>query len=221
MIIAGFSPVRRALLAVSLSLLFIGSGAAVGSPAQLQPQAHRILVLGDSISAAYGMSLNQGWVALLQQRLQESQLDHSIINASISGETSGGGASRLPALLQQHQPAFVILELGGNDGLRGYPINKLRNNLERMITDSIKAGARVILVGMEIPPNYGSRYTNQFRQTYIELAQQYESPLVPEFLRSIGTRPELMQADGIHPTIEAQPLLMDQVWPVLEAVINE
>jgi acyl-CoA thioesterase-1 len=188
----------------------------------LQAQAREtgILVLGDSISAAYGMSLEQGWVALMAQQMAEDHgRPYRVVNASISGETTAGALRRLPGLLQQHAPDLVIIELGGNDGLRGYPIPKFRANLESMVALSREAGAEVILLPMEIPPNYGSRYTSAFRETYVAVADQKDVLLAPFILEGVATDPDLMQPDGIHPTPDAQPLMLENVLPtVLEAL---
>lgn len=179
-----------------------------------------ILVLGDSLSAAYGIDTREGWVTLLDQHLQShANSAYQVINASISGETTGGGLARLPALLNKYQPEIVILELGGNDGLRGFPIARLRQNLEQMIKLSQQSGARVLLLGMRIPPNYGTRYTQQFYDTYSDLAQQYDVALVPFFLDKVATKPSLMQADGIHPKAEAQALMLGNVLPVLKEML--
>lgn len=182
--------------------------------------APRLLVLGDSLSAAYGIEVQQGWVSLLEQRLA-AKYPHQVINASVSGETTGGGLSRLPALLKQHQPELVIVELGGNDGLRGYPLNVMKQQLAQIIETSRDAGAQVLLVGMQIPPNYGVRYTNRFRDTYTELADQYDLPLVEFLLADVALNAELMQKDGIHPTAEAQEQILDNVWPVLQPLLGQ
>jgi acyl-CoA thioesterase-1 len=178
----------------------------------------KILVLGDSISAAYGMSLEQGWVARLASRLEPG---FTVVNASISGETTEGGLRRLPPLLQTHQPDLVIIELGGNDGLRGYPLKTLRENLAGMVDLSQQSGARVILVPMEIPPNYGTRYTEGFRLAYQSVAEATDSTLAPFILDGVATRPRLMQPDGIHPTVEAQPLLLENMLPTVESVLAD
>lgn len=180
----------------------------------------RLLVLGDSLSAAYGMEIQQGWVSLLEQRMA-SKYPYKVINASVSGETTGGGLARLPALLEQHQPRLVIVELGGNDGLRGYPLNIMKQQLARIIENSRAAGAEVLLVGMQIPPNYGPRYTNQFRDTYTQLAAQYDLPLVEFLLADVALNPQLMQKDGIHPTAEAQEKMLDNVWLVLQSMLQK
>jgi acyl-CoA thioesterase-1 len=168
------------------------------------------------------MSLEEGWVALLARQLQlkESQPPYQVINASISGETSAGAAARLPTLLQQHRPRVVVVELGGNDGLRGYPIKRLRDNLRSMAELSREAGAAVLLLGMEIPPNYGSRYTAAFRDSYATVAAETNSALTPFMLAGIATEPSLMQADGIHPTPQAQAQLLANVWPALGPLLQ-
>lgn len=181
--------------------------------------APRLLVLGDSLSAAYGIEVQQGWVSLLEQRLA-AKYPHQVINASVSGETTGGGLARLPALLKQHQPELVIVELGGNDGLRGYPLNVMKQQLAQIIETSRDAGALILLVGMQIPPNYGVRYTNRFRDTYTELADQYDLPLVEFLLADVALNAKLMQKDGIHPTAEAQEQILDNVWPVLQPLLE-
>jgi acyl-CoA thioesterase-1 len=187
-------------------------------PLQVVAEAPRILVLGDSLSAAYGIEVRQGWVSLLEQRLA-GKYPHVVINASVSGETTGGGLARLPALLQQHQPSVVIVELGGNDGLRGYPLNVMQQQMTEIIEKSRAAGATVVLVGMQIPPNYGPRYTNRFRDIYKELAEKFELPLVQFLLEGVATEAALMQRDGIHPTAEAQEKILDNVWSVLQPLL--
>lgn len=177
----------------------------------------RVLVVGDSLSAAYGMPLESGWVALLDARLQARA---SVINASISGETSAGGLARLPALLAAHSPDVVIIELGGNDGLRGYPIAQLRDNLGQMVQLSRAAGADVLLVGMRILPNYGKRYTEAFYRSFSEVAEQEQVPLVPFLLDGLTASDAMLQSDGIHPTAAAQPIMLDNVWPVLDALLS-
>lgn len=179
-----------------------------------------VLIMGDSLSAAYGIAIEQSWVTLLSQRLQEQGHAHPVINASISGETTSGGRQRLPALLQKHQPGFVIIELGGNDGLRGQPITHLQTNLQKMITLSQQHGAQVILAGMQIPPNYGRRYTEQFSATFHKLAKRYDAALVPFLLDGVAGEAGMMQRDGIHPTAAAQIHILDNVWPILEPLLE-
>ncbi|WP_339512193.1 arylesterase [Pseudomonas sp. RL_15y_Pfl2_60] len=183
--------------------------------------AGTILVVGDSISAAFGLDTRQGWVNLLQKRIAEQGYDTEVINASISGDTSAGGAARLPALLKEHQPQWVILELGGNDGLRGQAPSQLQQNLAGMIDQSREQGAKVLLLGMRLPPNYGQRYTNAFAQVFSDLAEQKQVPFVPFFLEGVGGVPEMMQADGLHPALAAQPILLENVWPELQPLLNE
>lgn len=182
--------------------------------------AQRLLVLGDSISAAYGMSLHEGWVTLLDERLAQRDPPVQVINASISGETTGGALRRLPALLEEHQPDIVLIELGGNDGLRGFPVASLRSNLTQLATQSRDSGARVIIVPMEIPPNYGSRYTQSFRQTFPEVANETGSLLSAFILDAVATSAQLMQADGIHPTAGAQQQMLDNVFPAIEEALK-
>lgn len=187
--------------------------------AQADEKPSTILVLGDSLSAGYGIDVKQGWVNLLQERLAENY-PHQVINASVSGETSGGGLARLPALLEEHQPMLVVVELGGNDGLRGHPINVIQQHLERIIQKTQTTKARVLLLGMQIPPNYGSRYAQLFQKTYTQLADKYHLAYVDFFLDGVAGTTTLMQRDGIHPTAEAQILLLDNVWPKLEPLLS-
>jgi acyl-CoA thioesterase-1 len=186
---------------------------------QAAPQ-HSILVFGDSLSAAYGIAQARGWVALLAERLKRERPDYSVVNASISGETSAGGAARMGKTLAQHKPAIVILELGANDGLRGLPLGQLRQNLASMIEQAQKAGARVVLVGMKLPPNYGPEYTRAFETTYGELARRYKTALVPFLLEDFAEKQELFQLDRIHPTDAAQPLMLERVWKVLQPLLK-
>ena len=182
---------------------------------------HTILVLGDSLSAALGIRPEQGWVALLAQRLQTQGYGYQIVNASVSGETTSGGLERLPRALQLHQPETVILELGANDGLRGLPVGETRENLARMVRLAQGAGARVLLVGMRIPPNYGPRYTEQFARVFPELANQYHLPLVPFLLEKVALDPTLMQPDGLHPNARGEAPVLDNVWPYLEPLLEK
>jgi acyl-CoA thioesterase-1 len=186
----------------------------------VQAGERSVLVLGDSISAAYGMSLEQGWVNLLARRLREAHPGTDVLNASISGETTAGALRRLPALLEQHTPALVVIELGGNDGLRGFPLGSLRSNLTRLVEQSQAAGARVVLLPMEIPPNYGARYSRGFRESYQQVAGETGSALAPFPLAGVATDPAMMQADGIHPTAAAQPVLLERVLPTIVAALE-
>ncbi|HEX7034545.1 MAG TPA: arylesterase [Pseudomonadales bacterium] len=179
-----------------------------------------ILVLGDSISAGYGIQRERSWVEQLGVRLDVEGSGWRVINASVSGETTAGGLARLPDALERHQPDVVIIELGGNDGLRGYPIASIRDNLSRMVALARDAGCRVLLVGMQIPPNYGPRYTRAFVEVFAEVAEEHDVPLVPFLLEDVALRPGLMQADGIHPTAEAQEMLLDTVWPHLAPLLE-
>ena len=199
-------------LAIGLLLLGLSVVARAGPPA--------ILILGDSISAAYGMSLEQGWVALLEAQLADSHPEYSVVNASISGETTAGALRRLPALLAEHKPGVVVMELGGNDGLRGFPIRNFRANLQAMAEMSRAADAEVLLLPMEIPPNYGSRYTASFRESYPLVAKATGSVLGPFILEGVATDPTLMQADGIHPTVEAQAIMLDTIFPALAELLS-
>lgn len=183
-------------------------------------EAPRILVLGDSISAAYGMELEQGWVHLLQQRLRDQGYPHRVVNASISGETTAGGVARLPQLLQDHIPSVVILELGGNDGLRGLGLQQSRDNLARMIELSRRQDTRVVLLGMRLPPNYGPVYTEAFERIYSQLSAGSGVAGVPFLLEGVALEPGMMQHDRIHPTTRAQPRLLDNVWPALEPLLD-
>ena len=189
------------------------------SPLLSADEKARILVLGDSLSAGYGIELEESWVSLLAERVAENH-PYQVVNASVSGETSGGGLARLPALLKEHTPALVILELGGNDGLRGHPLNIMQQQLESIIQQSQDAGAQVLLLGMQIPPNYGQRYTERFHQVYTQLAKKYELAYVPFFLEGVAVDRDLMQHDGIHPTAEAQPAMLDNVWAGLEPLLK-
>ncbi len=179
-----------------------------------------LLVLGDSLSAAYGIPAEQGWVSLLQRRLAERGFPHRVVNASISGDTTSGGLSRLPATLERYRPALVILELGANDGLRGQPPMAMANNLGRMIELSRQAGARVLLAEMRVPPNYGPLYAQKFQATFSELAKRYEIPLIPFLLDGVAGNTALIQDDGLHPRAEAQTQVLDNVWPVLEPLLK-
>lgn len=175
---------------------------------------HTVLVMGDSLSAGYGMSLEQAWPALLEEKLISSDANDSwqVINASVSGETTQGGVRRLPALLDQFQPVWVLLELGANDGLRGYPIVNITTNLATMIQQSQAAGAQVAVMGIQLPPNYGARYTAPFFAQYKILAEQYGTALVPFLLHKVAGNDDLMQADGLHPTPAAQSIIVDNIW---------
>lgn len=180
-------------------------------------------MIGDSLSAEYGLQRGKGWVALLQQRLQQQGLTFPVVNASVSGDTTSGGRSRLPTLLQQHRPAVVVIELGGNDALRGLPLSMTRDNLMAMVQQSRSTGAKVLLLGMDMPPNYGSRYAAEFRALYRTVAEEKQVALVPFLLKGVADTPEaatLFQADRIHPNEAAQPIMLNNVWPVLHKLLR-
>jgi acyl-CoA thioesterase I len=178
-----------------------------------------ILVLGDSLSAEYGLQRGQGWVQLLANRLQQNGSNYTVVNASISGETTSGGRSRLPALLKQHRPSIVIIELGGNDGLRGLPVARMQDNLLAMVRASQAADARVLVAGIRIPPNYGREYTERFYGAFENVAKQQQTALVPFLLEGFSDSADFFQADRIHPSAQAQSRILQTVWPVLEPMI--
>jgi acyl-CoA thioesterase-1 len=180
-----------------------------------------ILVLGDSLSAGYGVALDSTWVALLQRRLAAQGYGHRVVNASVSGETTGGARGRMPRTMELHNPGIVILELGGNDGLRGLPLRQVRQNFEYMIEQAQAADAAVVLVGMRMPPNYGATYADQFHALYGELGRKYGIPVVDFFLEGVALDEKLMQSDGIHPTAAAQPRMLDNLWPALQKVLKK
>ena len=187
----------------------------------LPAQARSLVVLGDSLSAAYNMKTEQGWVQLLEKRLREEGYSQDIINASVSGDTTQNGIARLKLLLQQVDAQIVIIELGGNDGLRGTPPFAIQRNLQRLIDMSEQADAKVLLLGMQLPPNYGAAYTQKFTELYAEVAEDKEVAFVPFFMEQVALVPERMQSDGIHPSSEGQPYLLDTVWPFLEPLLDE
>lgn len=191
---------------------------ATGASADSRPV---ILVLGDSLSAGYGIDLEDTWIALLQARLDREGYGYRVVNASISGDTTGNGLRRLPRAIDIHRPEVVIIELGGNDGLRGLPPEVMRDNLNKMITQAQDAGALVILAGMLIPPNYGEEYTEDFAAIYPTLAAEHGTPLIPFFMKDVALDPSKMQPDGIHPNEDAQPILMETVWETLAPALAE
>ncbi len=192
-----------------VTLLLWAQGAVAGT----------LLVLGDSISAAFGLDTRQGWVSLLEQRLAAEGFDYQVVNASVSGDTSAGGLARLPTLLAEHRPDLLIVELGGNDGLRGQPPAQLQQNLAAMVQQARKAGTRVLILGMKLPPNYGLRYTTAFADVFPQVAKEQDVALVPFLLEGAAGLPLMTQADGIHPTAAAQPRLLDNVWPALKPLL--
>ena len=179
-----------------------------------------ILVYGDSLSAAYGLSQDAGWSSLLQAKLKQEGLDYTVVNASISGETSSGGAARIGEALKAHRPKLVIVALGANDGLRGLPLAQMRANLAKIVRASQKGRSRVLLVGMRLPPNYGASYTRQFEQVYADVAREYKTAFTPFLLEGMAERRELFQPDNIHPTAAAQPVLLDNVWKALAPMLR-
>jgi acyl-CoA thioesterase-1 len=214
------------------ALMFLVSGFAISAESlpdsgqnQLSPvEPNIVLVLGDSISAGYGIEQELGWVNLLNERLLRqttlSQVLYQAKNLSVSGETTLGGLTRLPQALERYNPDIVIIELGGNDGLRGYPISKIRANLDQLVATSLRADARVLLVGMMLPPNYGKRYADAFYRIFSEIAATHNVPLLPFLLDGIAANTTLMQRDGIHPKAEAQSLILDNIWPSLDEMLR-
>ena len=206
---------RQLVIAMSGMLIGIKSASAAAAPL-------RILVMGDSLSAEYGLPRGTGWVALLQARLAAQHIKAEVINASVSGETTAGGQTRLPALLKLHRPTHVIIELGANDALRGLSLKSSEAHLQTMTTDSQQAQAQVLLLGMLVPPNYGKRYTEDFAKVYVTVAQQNKAALVPFFLKGVADRPDArdwFQADGTHPLPKAHPIMMEQVWGTLKPLL--
>ena len=189
--------------------------------AQAETTKPVILVYGDSLSAAYGLSQKDGWVALLSKRLEQNKFPHKVINASISGETTFGGAARIDNALKQHKPAIIIVELGGNDGLRGLPLNDSKSSLEKILRASSKAKVKVLLVGMRLPPNYGRDYTEKFHAMYAALAKQFKAELVPFMLEGVADSRENFQADNIHPTAKVQPQILDNLCQPLRPMLAQ
>jgi acyl-CoA thioesterase-1 len=213
-----FSRQRRDFILLAVALAAMGPlGARNAAPP-------KILVVGDSLSAEYGIKRGSGWVALLEGRLAQEKLAATVVNASISGDTTSGGRSRLPALLKRHQPTHVVIELGGNDALRGLPLKMTQDNLTRMVSDAQAAGAKVLLVGMQMPPNYGRAYAEDFNALFPQVAQARKAQLVPFLLKGVADVPQaaqLFQPDRIHPNEQAQATMLNNVWPVLRAMLDE
>lgn len=227
---AGADLLRRRWLHCSLALCVAACALATSVQAQganpdpraATPPAPVILVVGDSLSAEYGIARGQGWVALLEQRLQREGLRGAVVNASVSGDTTAGGKSRLPALLTRHQPAIVVIELGGNDALRGLPMSATRQNLTDMARAARSAGARVLIAGMQLPPNYGQAYGQEFVATFAQVAKAESAALVPFLLKNVADAPDadqMFQADRIHPTAAAHTRILDNVWPTLKPLV--
>jgi acyl-CoA thioesterase-1 len=205
-----------------LGLTAIFAGPCLAQAAQTGAPPVTIVVVGDSLSAEYGLQRGQGWVALLQARLQQEKIQAQVVNASISGDTTSGGRSRLPALLAQHKPAIVVLELGGNDALRGLPLAMTQSNLQAMVTASKAASAKVLLLGMQLPPNYGQSYGRQFAEMFGVVAKSSQAALVPFLLKGVADGPDalqLFQADRIHPLAVAHPRILNNVWPALKKLL--
>jgi acyl-CoA thioesterase I len=214
---------RLFLAAVARTVASLAIALVAGPPAPLFAQgvAPALVVVGDSISAGYGLPAGAGWVDLLAARLKERGYPQRVVNASITGDTTSGGRARLPALLTQHHPAIVIVELGGNDGLRGGDLKATRENLDAMVTAIQRTGAKAMIVGMRLPPNYGPAYTREFETMYPAVSNAHKVPLVPYFFDGVGEHNELFQPDRIHPTAAAQPKLLDNVWPVLLPLLGK
>lgn len=181
----------------------------------------KVLVFGDSLSAAYGIPQSQGWVVLLQNKLRQENLPYDVINASISGETTSGGLTRIDAALTQLKPKIVILELGANDGLRGLPVKTTRDNLATILQKIKKSGAKALLLGMKMPPNYGAKYTAEFSASYPQLAKMHKVALVPFMLENVAAKPDLIQLDGLHPNAAGQAIIMDNIWPELKILLKK
>jgi acyl-CoA thioesterase I len=196
-------------------LLFVAASLASGA------NAPTVMVFGDSLSAGYGVDVDQSWASLLQARLAAQGYEHRVVNASISGETTEGGVTRIESALQKFSPELVILELGGNDGLRGFPTDRMKENLSTIIATTRASGAAVVLLGIRIPSNYGQRYTLAFENVYRDLAAEYNIPWIEFFMEGIALNAKLMQDDGIHPNAEAQPLLLDNAWPIVSQALTE
>jgi acyl-CoA thioesterase-1 len=206
-------------LLIIVSLLVSALVALPAAAKRTNPQV--IVVFGDSLSAAYGIPQHDGWVSLLQQRITEQKINYEVINASISGETTSGGLSRHSDMLKSQKPSIVIIELGANDGLRGLSMVEVSNNLEAIIQQAKKTNAKVLLLGMKIPPNYGIKYSRQFSEIYQNLANKHSIELVPFFLEGVAGNPDLIQADGLHPTAAAQAKLLGNVWPILTKMLKK
>ncbi len=195
-------------------LLYLASATSYAEPPT-------VLVFGDSLSAGYGIDVDQSWTTLLQTRLEEQGYEHRVVNASISGETTEGGAARIDAAIETFAPSLIILELGGNDGLRGFPPARMKANLEKIVTTSKSSGAAVVLLGITIPPNYGARYIEIFENVFREVAEEQEIPWIEFFMEGVALNEELMQNDGIHPNAAAQPILLDNAWPMIDESLTQ
>ena len=218
----------RCGLAIWFALLPCAFGQAAAETIQQQPantkpvaRAPIILIVGDSLSAGYGVSVDATWVALLQKRLTQEGYGHRVVNASVSGETTGGARTRLARALELHKPSVVVVELGGNDGLRGLPLKQVRENFTAMLAQIRAAGAQAVLIAMRIPSNYGPAYAEKFHSMYAELGKAYEVVVIDGFMDAVALNDELMQSDGIHPNAQAQPVLLDVIWPALSRQLKK
>ena len=219
--IPAFRRSLMALVALAISLPCVAENSQPINRSNILPnKTPAILIMGDSLSAGFGMKASESWPSLLQQHLTLENLPHRVINASISGETTNGGLSRLAQALDTHKPKIVVIELGANDGLRGLPLNLMRNNLSRMIELCQRVKTQVLLVGMRLPPNYGPRYTHDFTQIFTALAEKYNTGVVPFLLADVATKAQLMQSDGLHPNASAQKQLLDTLWPQLLPLLS-
>ena len=216
-----FFRLRSIMRVVLLSPLLLGLSCLILLTAPVYAASNSILIYGDSLSAAYEIPQQLGWVSLLQQRLEDQHYPYKVINASVSGETTSGGLSRLSATLNEHQPNIVILELGANDGLRGLPLTEMKANLAQIIEQSKKSGAKVLIIGMRIPPNYGPKYSQSFTQKYQQLSQEFKVPRVPFMLQGMENRLELIQDDGLHPNVQGQPIILENIWPQLKLILKK
>jgi acyl-CoA thioesterase-1 len=206
---------RRLLL---LWVLIVGAAGTLCAPAAA---ARTLLVYGDSLSAGYGLPQDKAWVSLLAERLQQERIDYTVANASISGETTFGGLKRINATLARHRPSMVLLALGANDGLRGQSIDAMRNNLEAIIDACQKSKSQVVLIGMRLPPNYGNAYADKFHALYLDIAKRHKLALVPYLMEGFGDKTEWFQADGVHPAIRAQPVMLDTIWKTLHPLLMD
>lgn len=212
---------RQLLLRCAAVLWFSVLSCSLAQAAAQSGSAPVILILGDSLSAGYGVRVDATWVALLQKRVSDEGYGYKVVNASISGETSGGARTRLSRALELHKPAVVVIELGANDGLRGLPLKQVRANFEDMLRQVQSAGARAVLIAMRLPVNYGPAYAEQLNGMYAQLGKEFSVPVVPEFIESVALDPTLMQDDGLHPNAQAQPKLLDVVWPTLKGLLKK
>ncbi len=209
------------LLMAKLIVISVLGFSFVACPSAALAANPKILIYGDSLSAAYGIQQQQGWASLLQKKLNSQHYHYDVINASVSGETTSGGLSRISSTLAETQASIIVIELGANDGLRGLPLKEMTVNLNIMITQSKKAKAKVLLIGMRIPPNYGLQYTESFNQIYRQLSQEHKISLVPFMLENVAAKPNLIQEDGLHPNGLGQPIILENIWPQLQLLLKK